>query len=787
MNTNGFSYDIHALTPASQAQGKRGQEPRFSEISESTLEKMFRRVVLSFGSESLRIFVSQREPVDAYTTVASLAAVFGLQPAAVHEELFGPLIEVPELSAWLSKHRPNDVDDTGSPAAAPNTPFYFAPSAAWKMLVKRCVPSPVWANIKDAIRRACAVKDTNDHIEDEGREDAGHNKRPRPEDSDHVEDHNNDNNDNSSNEESDSGSDSSDSSSEGSLFGGTMSLPPGVPTWVLTDPVIPDQFSGSDYTKSYSLKSYDMTKSLQKELKKLRKWWTKERNAERKGAKSVQDGTADKREERILCFLGFVQRYKCLPSDDLSLTLALFLNHRLFESYLDYLKQVREASDGTIGEALTSAISACRWLYRKESSAMAKGSAMPQVIRRYMDYRNIYQAKATRTRVQNDVDELQEQNKWLEWSDFTALIAKLRSDWDNGLQSVDSEKKPTVADAQYLHDLLLLGLYSCVPGRGAEVRLLQYIPEEDITKQWKPQQQMTMKKWVDKQKINLITRAGHSGAGGRGRGIGDGGGEGSDGVWKMYVSQYKNYRSRGVDVTELTESNFGWWTALLESYLETYRPLLVASKSKDQHDFVFVTRHGTSFTANYFSDFLSTLLFRHTGQRVATNILRSSFVTHFYSSDEAQDPVLRESVATVMRHSVDQALRVYDRRSTASKKHKGLQLLASRHQQPSLSHHHPNDYEADAGGTFPSGTGAEKSGSSAVVLFQRVPHQVIREVDTNGDRLLLLGKMVRSLSSNEPVYFLPADAVFHHQPCDHCIVLEGEWHEESGEFALRVQ
>jgi hypothetical protein len=215
-----------------------------------------------------------------------------------------------------------------------------------------------------------------------------------------------------------------------------------------------------------------MTRSLQKELKKLRKWWTKERNAERKGAKSVQDGTADKREERILCFLGFVQRYKCLPSDDLSLTLALFLNHRLFESYLDYLKQVREASDGTIGEALTSAISACRWLYRKEPSAMAKGSAMPPVIRRYMDYRNTYQAKATRTRVQNDVDELQEQNKWLEWSDFTALITTMRSDWDGGLQNVDSEKKPTVADANNLHDLLLLGLYSCVPGRGAEVRLL---------------------------------------------------------------------------------------------------------------------------------------------------------------------------------------------------------------------------------------------------------------------------------------------------------------------------
>ena len=43
----------------------------------------------------------------------------------------------------------------------------------------------------------------------------------------------------------------------------------------------------------------------------------------------------------------------------------------------------------------------------------------------------MYQAKAVRARSHNDVDELQEQNKWLEWSDFTALIAKLRSDWDD--------------------------------------------------------------------------------------------------------------------------------------------------------------------------------------------------------------------------------------------------------------------------------------------------------------------------------------------------------------------
>ena len=167
----------------------------------------------------------------------------------------------------------------------------------------------------------------------------------------------------------------------------------------------------------------------------------------------------------------------------------------------------------------------------------------------------------------------------------------------------------------------------------------------------------SLKKWVDKHKINLITTWTDD----------------ATVTWKIIVSQYKNYRSRGVDVTELTASK--WWTDMLATYLTNYHPLLLKG-GLELHEFVFMTRQGTPFTAPYFSEFLSSLLFRHTGQRVAVNMLRSSFVTHFYSSEAAQDPVMRESVATVMRHSVDQALRVYDRRSMSAKKHKGLELLA---------------------------------------------------------------------------------------------------------------
>ena len=131
--------------------------------------------------------------------------------------------------------------------------------------------------IKDAIRRAAAREEVEDR---HGRDGTGPNKRPRDDHSDVDGDHediinkdiiNRDSSIESSREENDSGSDSSSDSSNDD-FNGMMSLkllPRGVPTWVITDPVIPDQFSLNDYTKSYSLKSYDMTRSLQKELKKL--------------------------------------------------------------------------------------------------------------------------------------------------------------------------------------------------------------------------------------------------------------------------------------------------------------------------------------------------------------------------------------------------------------------------------------------------------------------------------------------------------------------------------------
>ena len=105
--------------------------------------------------------------------MADLAAALELQPETVRDELSGRLVQLPELTAWLSNRQQNDANDTDSPLSAS---FYFAPSAVWKSLVKSRIPSAAaWSMIKDTIRRAAAREEMEDHR----RDGMGPNKRPR--------------------------------------------------------------------------------------------------------------------------------------------------------------------------------------------------------------------------------------------------------------------------------------------------------------------------------------------------------------------------------------------------------------------------------------------------------------------------------------------------------------------------------------------------------------------------------------------------------------------------------
>lgn len=787
----------------------------------------------------LRIFIpsvargEDLAALDGFIITADLAASLGLQTSTVRGEIsknkLGFLQAIPSLKEWLM--------ETGKIPKGTGK-INFAASALWLEFVRRHVASETFAAVKEAFQKALTGNEDaecvenissdyvallprakeeekdeddvilfdSDHVEDskkdqeqdfeeacpmvQGKESSEKEEEEDDDENDDDDDHDNDEEDfilvpSSQQPEDDepegSGSDSSSSSDDDGIGSDESSsdcssssdemvtlLPKGVPPSVLNIPDIPSQFSASDFTKSHALKPYDINRGLKKELKKMRSWWIKRNNPQRK-SKAISETTADKRQERLLCFLGFVHRYKAVP-EGFDLTVGLVLNHRLVDAFCEYMKVVRQSSDGNMSENMTALISACKWLYRKE-----KHTGEPQMIRRLMDYRNAFQSKAVRTRQGEDIEELTERGKWLSWQEFTAVIRKLRSEWEREL----SKEPASTSTARKLHDLLLLGLYSCTPARGSEIRLLQFISEEDLTER---KGRLTVKKYVEAQQINVLTK------------VGD--------VWRMYVADFKNSRSFGVDATDLDA--FEWWCELLETYLDKYRPLLVGDTCN--HSFVFVTKRAKAFSGPYWSDYISGLLLKLTGVAAATNLLRSSFVTSFYDSDAASDPRMRESVAQVMRHSTKEAQKTYDRRTKTQRKRQGLNLIAKMASAPSNAKKRlafdPLYGDVDAEETPLDGRDtrvtktrrveatairpareemaavAAAAVAPTVVEFDHFPHTIVR---AEGNQYLL-APMQRSPHTNAPVYFVPPAAHFFLAPKASCKPLRGTWNGR--EFAL---
>lgn len=137
---------------------------------------------------------------------------------------------------------------------------------------------------------------------------------------------------------------------------------------------------------------------------------------------------------------------------------------------------------------------------------------------------------------------------------------------------------------------------------------------------------------------------------------------------------HKTFRSKGVDETEYQQDRFPEFCDSLRRYIDDgYRKTLVSSH---KHHFVFVDAGGDGFDDRSFSRYLGTLLQRLSGQRMTSNLLRSSFISDLSSS--TSNPDVRESAAILMRHSVNEAMRTYDRRDPASRKEAAQAILSTK-------------------------------------------------------------------------------------------------------------
>ena len=251
-----------------------------------------------------------------------------------------------------------------------------------------------------------------------------------------------------------------------------------------------------DYTKKYALQGYSISDNLKREFISLKRFLTSPPVST--NAKPLNDVTVKKRFERVRCFLGFAKDFLGVPADQL--TLRLMTVWQPFESFVEYLRIVRQASDATRAEMITGFVMTAKWIYFQQGDR--RNPNQIPCIRQAMDVRNRLHNSAKRQRSDKTEDELKSEGKWLQWEDFLKATRELRKEF---LDTRDPEKRsrPTLESARTLHDLLLLTFLSTMPSRSSELRLLETISWGEMMQ--KPAK-MSIKQSVGNQKRDFLVK-----------------------------------------------------------------------------------------------------------------------------------------------------------------------------------------------------------------------------------------------------------------------------------------
>lgn len=256
----------------------------------------------------------------------------------------------------------------------------------------------------------------------------------------------------------------------------------------LTLPLGDDWYNSDDYSvgKSYVLPPFDRGAVLLEQLRLFREFWTAERMPARR-SEPLSLVTFDKRESRVLLYLGFLRLIKAVDEPK-RLTLNACLNHRAVHAFVDWLGKGRESSEGNLIEYMSAFVSVAKFLYvcvyllsclvlkfflkryRDVSLEIAgKNCDNVEIVQRLRETRNRFQTK--QARVHKTEDDLRDDGKWLSWSTFEEAIICLQSQFN---ELISEEEAPTKSSSRVLHDLLMLRYYAASPSRSGEVRLLQY-------------------------------------------------------------------------------------------------------------------------------------------------------------------------------------------------------------------------------------------------------------------------------------------------------------------------
>ncbi len=401
-------------------------------------------------------------------------------------------------------------------------------------------------------------------------------------------------------------------------------------------------YHSDDYAvgKSYTLPHFDRGDALVEQLRQFRVFWTREEMPARQ-SDALSLATLDKREKRVLLYLGFLRIIRAVD-EPRALTLNACINHRAVQAFIEWLSKGRESSHGNLIEYLSSFVSVAKFLHRGASiDVVGSDFDRVEIVQRFRETRNRLQTK--QSRAHKTEDDLRDEGRWLSWPTFEEAIVALQAQFN---EASSDEEFPSKASARLLHDLVMLRYYAACPSRSGEVRLLQFIPFDELSEL---KGKLTVARYIEREKINLISKR-------------------PVGAWTVWLADYKTFKSRGVDEASFNEELFSDLNAALNRYLlRGYRDCLVG-ENRDSHRYVFVNNKAAGFESSSFSHYLSALLFKLTGCKSTSNVLRSSFVVNLLQSPEGQHPGVRDSAASLMHHSVAQQSKVYDRRNPTDRK-----------------------------------------------------------------------------------------------------------------------
>ena len=377
---------------------------------------------------------------------------------------------------------------------------------------------------------------------------------------------------------------------------------------------------GENKRAALTLTEEEMSPELRADFCEIRKFYTLELNVDRDGS-AMQAVTIDKMFERIGRFLWYLRNVKNVQPE-----LSCCSNPLLVQDFVNHMMQTRSLKAITCSRYITAFINVAK------VPLHSVGKEGEEHSRASLEKIRSIQRQLERLARRDRVDELanKPQLDKIVYPELLELCRELK--WE-------VQEKSGQSQARSCMDLCLLLLYcSANPGRSKEYITLRIHAGQSMD---------------DCKNQNFIC-------------FGE-----NEGVFLM-EDAYKTRPSYGTNRTDLTPLTFLTYYLIL--YRTKMRPLLLNGK---EHDFFFVNGRGDPFTQNSYSSYVSALFEKYFSLKVTTVDLRKAVVTHFMSLPESGDASLRESFATLMKHSVRTQRRFYDERPLAEKKSRALDFLSS--------------------------------------------------------------------------------------------------------------